>query len=502
MSKFSDSLICDARGCRSQRLQGVLLVQSVLRIAVDMTESKTSSRPNMPVSIVKPVILGLAGFIVLFAMINNGAFGNDLVRRYLAGHPVSKVTTALFLVGFASLCLIAWDVIRQRRLLFSISLRIRQLEVAPESDSEAVESEVDNSASLAPAAPEPTTEQLQAQLDQYPLRKKSTWLWRRLFTALEFIRRNDNADGLDDELKYAAELDNEEKHERYSFARIMIWAIPMLGFLGTVLGISEALGGIEIGEDNNFQAMMAGLRGSLYVAFDTTAIALTFAIVLMFFQFAIDRAECNLLNQVELRARDELSQHWGITNQSRDTYVQTVESIGASMLASSEDLVQRQVKLWRASIEAAEAAWVESVRAARQSVQESLNEAINKSTSALGECLQHSIEQSDEAVGRRWEQWQLALSENAGLLAEQQKQMVEQTTIINQVMERLGDIASTRAELSEFLAANTKHSEFAEASQTLSTAIRLLEFRLKEIGDERFEQPTIRMTATKKRMAA
>ena len=500
MSKLSDSLICDARVCRFQRLQGVLLVQSVLRIAVEMTESKTSSRPNMPVSIVKPVILGLAGFIVLFAMINNGAFGNDLVRRYLAGHPVSKVTTALFLVGFASLCLIAWDVFRQKRLLSSISLRTPKLD--PALDSETDDSEADKSVSPASTTSEPTTEQLQAQLDKYPHQEKSTWLWRRMFTALEFIRRNDNADGMDDELKYATELDNEEKHERYSFARIMIWAIPMLGFLGTVIGISEALGGIAIGEDNNFQAMMAGLRSSLYVAFDTTAIALTFAIVLMFVQFAIDRAECNLLNQVELRARDELSRHWDITNQSRDTYVQTVESIGASMLASSEMLVQRQVKLWRASIEAAESAWVESVRGARESVQESLTEAISKSTSSLGECLQHTIEQSDEAVGRRWEQWQLALSENAGLLVDQQKQMIEQSTIIKQVMERLGDIASTRVELSEFLTANPKHSEFAEASQTLSTAIRLLEFRLKEIGDARIEQPTIKMTAAKKRMAA
>ena len=120
----------------------------------------------------------------------------------------------------------------------------------------------------------------------------------------------------------------------------------------------------------------------------------------------------------------------------------------------------------------------------------------------MGECLQHTIEQSDEAVGRRWEQWQLALSENAGLLVDQQKQMIEQSTIIKQVMERLGDIASTRVELSEFLTANPKHSEFAEASQTLSTAIRLLEFRLKEIGDARIEQPTIKMTAAKKRMAA
>ncbi len=462
-----------------------------------MSESETIVRPSMPVSLVLSIILGLAAFILLFTMINNGIFGDELVHRYLAGHPVSKVETALFLIGFASLSLIAWDVFRQKRLLALITLR--PAEPLPESDTD---QKAGKDISLALSTREPTTELLQAQLDKYSLRTRSTWLWRRLFTALEFIRRNGNADGLDDELKYTTELDNEEKYERYSFARIMIWAIPMLGFLGTVLGISEGLGGIEIGADNNFEKMMAGLRGSLYVAFDTTAIALTFAIILMFFQFAIDRAECNLLNRVELRTREELSRHWDITNKSRDTYVQTVESIGASMLASNENLVQRQVKLWRASIGAAESAWVDSVRVAQKTVQESLHEAISHSTTSLGECLQQTIEQSDDAVGRRWEQWQLALSENAGLLVNQQKQMLEQSTIIRQVMERLGDLPSTRAELKEFLTSQQKNQQFAEASQTLSTAIRLLEFRLKEIGDARVEQPTIKMNVAKTRMTA
>jgi biopolymer transport protein ExbB/TolQ len=456
-----------------------------------MTDPKTSSRPNMPVSVVQPVIIGLAAFILLFTMIDNGSFGNDLVRRYLAGHPVSKVTTALFLIGLVSLCQIACDVLRQKRLLASITLAGSDLQV-------------DSAVNPAPAvnAVAPTTEQLLGQLDRYASRTKSTWLWRRLFTALEFIRRNDSADGMDDELKYASELDHEEKHERYSFARIMIWAIPMLGFLGTVLGISEALGGINIGEDNNFQVMMAGLRGSLYIAFDTTAIALTFAIVLMFVQFAVDRAESSLLNRVELRARDELSRHWDITNQSRDTYVQAVESIGASVLESSENLVQRQVKLWRASIEAAESAWVDSVRAARHSVQESLQLAIDESTRSLGESLQHTIEKSDEAVARRWEQWQVALSENARLLVDQQQTMMEQSVMISQVMERLGDLAKTRSDLREFLADHPTGSEFADAAQSLSTAIRLLEFRFKEIADEGSRPDVTESAGDRKRTAA
>ena len=60
----------------------------------------------------------------------------------------------------------------------------------------------------------------------------------------------------------------------------------MLGFLGTVVGISGALGGLTVASD--FEAMLSGLRDKLYVAFDTTALALTLSIVLMFAQFIVN----------------------------------------------------------------------------------------------------------------------------------------------------------------------------------------------------------------------
>ncbi len=438
-----------------------------------MAEIQIHSRPSLPVSIVKPVLLGLAAFIVLFALINDGTLGNEIVRRYLAGHAVSKVTTALFLVGLASLALIAWDIWRQKRLLAAISLR-------PVADAADHRSEDEGTDADRPV----TTAQLQGQLGKYPESVRRTWLWRRLHTALEYIRRNGNADGLDDELKYASELDDEEKHERYAFARIMIWAIPMLGFLGTVLGISEALGGLDIGADNDFQGMMSGLRSSLYVAFDTTALALTFAIVLMFVQFAIDRIESGLLDLVESRARQELALHWDITNQSRDTYVQAVEAIGKRVVESSENLVDRQVKLWRATIEGAESAWVETVRAAQCSVQETLQQALEKSATLLSDNLSESIQHSDAAVARRWEQWQLALSENARLLVEHQQQMLDHSELVSSALGRINDLAETREALQQYMAANHSTSEFADASRQLSTAIRLLEFRFKELEQD------------------
>ncbi|MGI9518130.1 MAG: MotA/TolQ/ExbB proton channel family protein [Pirellulaceae bacterium] len=443
-----------------------------------MTEQNSHRKPTLPFSIVLPIIVGLSAFILLFTMINNGTITNELVRRYLAGHTVSKVTTALFLVGLMSLLLVAWDVLRQKNLLNRITLKERKTKQ---------QRLIEGDAALVP----PTTEQLQRRLEKFSAGAQRSYLWRRLFTALDFIHRNGTADGLDEELKYAAETDQDEKHERYSFARIMIWAIPMLGFLGTVLGISEALGGIEISDDNDFQAMMGGLRSSLYVAFDTTAIALTFAILLMFLMFAVDRSENTILTRVDARTREELSKHWDITNQSKDTYVQTVEAIGASMLESTENLVDKQVELWRSNIEAAESAWVESVRSTQQAVQSHLQDAMAMSTDCLTENLNQSIQRNDEAIGRRWEQWQVSLSENARLLVAHQEQLVEHSQTMMQAIENVGSLAETKQMLVEYLSNIPDTADYAEASKQLSTAVRLLEYRLSQIDQETTETAAV-----------
>ena len=426
--------------------------------------SKQTSRPTLPHNIVLPILCGLSAFILLFTCINNGTISNELVTRYLAGHIVSKVTTALFLVGMASLLFIAWDVLRQKRWLSKITLK--------SNDPKPIES-----TELSPS----TTEALQIRLERHSGKQRRTYFWRRLYTALDFVQRNGNADGLDDELKYAAELDQDEKHDRYSFTRILVWAIPMLGFLGTVLGISEALGGLEIGEDNNFQEMMAGLRSSLYVAFDTTAIALTFAILLMFAMFAIDRSEAGLLTKVETRTRQELSQHWEITNQAKDSYVQAVEAIGEQVIESTEELVNRQVKLWRANIDAAESAWVDSVNSAHHSVQQNLEQALVTSTGELGNQLRETIQKSDEAVGRRWEQWQVALSDNARLLVAHQQQLLEYSKNMNRALENIGSLADTKKAIADYLENVPLSAEYSDASEKLATAVRLLEFRLSQL---------------------
>ena len=234
-------------------------------------------------------------------------------------------------------------------------------------------------------------------------------------------------------MKYLADVDLDRQEQRYSLVRILIWATPMLGFLGTVLGISQALGGINVGPDNNFQDMMNGLRSSLYVAFDTTALALTLSMVLMFCQFLVDRFESQLLLHVHQRARSEISSQFDMTEMSDKPAFQKVAD---ELLAVTRESVAKQTETWRQTIRAAEQAWTASLSQVNDQVQVNLSDALDENVSNLAHYLGEAIEKADSAMSHRWEQWQVTLSSNAQLMSQYQRDLADQTVSIKQLMDQ------------------------------------------------------------------
>jgi biopolymer transport protein ExbB/TolQ len=216
------------------------------------------------------------------------------------------------------------------------------------------------------------------------------------------LHRSDSTATAEDELKYLSELDLERQQQRYALARILIWATPMLGFLGTVLGISEALGGIAIGPENNFESMMNGLRGSLYVAFDTTALALTLSMFLMFVLFLIDRFEMQLLSLVDTRTHAEVSRHFDLAAPENSA----LQSFSNEFLAASKQAVRDQTKIWAHSIHSAEQAWASTLSQTNDHVQENLTEALSQNFKVLSDELSASIDKADNAMAHRWQQCQ------------------------------------------------------------------------------------------------
>lgn len=115
----------------------------------------------------------------------------------------------------------------------------------------------------------------------------------------------------DDEKQLASYIDMlwKKSAEFYVIPRYINWAIPILGFIGTVLGISLAADGIQriINSSQGMGQLSTELGAAitpLGIAFDTTLIALSLSVVLVLLQTALQRWEDGILIDYENRIRN------------------------------------------------------------------------------------------------------------------------------------------------------------------------------------------------------
>ena len=97
----------------------------------------------------------------------------------------------------------------------------------------------------------------------------------------------------------------------YSLIKVFIWAIPILGFVGTVLGLSAAIGNFSgvMGGAKDIDALMGSLGGvttGLGTSFDTTLLGLIYSILLSFPMSALQKGEDDSLNTIDAYCNDTL----------------------------------------------------------------------------------------------------------------------------------------------------------------------------------------------------
>lgn len=92
---------------------------------------------------------------------------------------------------------------------------------------------------------------------------------------------------------------------RYSLIRYIVWLIPTLGFVGTVIGISLALS-FAGGADTQDPSLLGEITSRLAVAFNTTLLALLMSAVLVLLQHVIQAREERALNRAGEYCLDNL----------------------------------------------------------------------------------------------------------------------------------------------------------------------------------------------------
>ena len=118
-------------------------------------------------------------------------------------------------------------------------------------------------------------------------------LIQRVITQFQTTRSVDQSAAI---MNSSLELYLHEVDIRYNMIRYVVWAIPALGFIGTVIGISLALN-FASNVDLQDPSLLVELTKRLGVAFNTTLLALMMSLVLVFFQHKIQAFEERVLNE-------------------------------------------------------------------------------------------------------------------------------------------------------------------------------------------------------------
>ena len=132
------------------------------------------------------------------------------------------------------------------------------------------------------------------------------WLQRLLTSVVLQFQSNGSTDQVNAVFNSLVDLFQHEIELRYNLLRYLVWLIPTLGFIGTVLGIALALAqagaafaaAAEPGGGAPSPEMMENVTGELGVAFYTTLLALLQSALLMATMHVVQGREERALNRV------------------------------------------------------------------------------------------------------------------------------------------------------------------------------------------------------------
>jgi hypothetical protein len=298
-----------------------------------------------------PILWGLVGTVVFYVVIPFLPIEREFIARYFAGHWIEYATTGMCIVGLAILCDKLWRLMAERAVFRSVP------EAGPAAGGDL-----------------PTrSAELEGILLSLPNRLRRTMLAQRLADVCEYLRGRTGAGALEDHLKYLGELGAGQLHGSYALVRTVTWAIPILGFLGTVIGITMAIANIT---PEQLESSLGDVTAGLAVAFDTTALSLALSMVLVFATYFVEKWEGNLAEEVEQFGVRRVLAWFADEEEESHPWLAAEADAARRLVESTETLIARQTGLWQASLEELRLGWVDVARRQQDDLAGSLREGM------------------------------------------------------------------------------------------------------------------------------
>lgn len=397
-----------------------------------------------------PWLWGAAATWGVYAAIPHSGTWQPFWQRYLAGHPVEYAEVGLFLVGVAVLVFKALRLTYEKHAVAWTALTL-----SPPLD-------------IATAI-----QRLQERLTELPASLYGTYAVQRLVNIADYLRDRNDADGLEAHAQLLTQQAADRQHDDYGQLQTLIWAVPILGFLGTVMGITLSIANIT---PDQLDTSLDSVTGGLAVAFDTTAVALIQSIVLVFGAFFIKRTETRLLAQIEEQVFKGLISPLSGAARSSSPIIEAESRAARELLTRTEELITQQTDLWRESVEGLRSRWSQTVATQQQELTAALSGGV---TAALGDhtqLLEHVRQEFLAACGRFTQAASEQLAESRALQAEQHRQLLAAwQTAWGTIREQMDQDRAERAASTEELL-----SGFSRQTQSAVTQLSALTEALRE----------------------
>jgi biopolymer transport protein ExbB/TolQ len=121
-------------------------------------------------------------------------------------------------------------------------------------------------------------------------------VFNRILIAISSLKNLGRVSDADEILNSIADQDSSAHETSFAILNGFLWAIPVLGFIGTVLGLSSSIGNFSnlLESQSEVSGIISSLRevtGGLSTAFETTLLALVIALIVQLWMTGQKKAE-------------------------------------------------------------------------------------------------------------------------------------------------------------------------------------------------------------------
>jgi hypothetical protein len=178
-----------------------------------------------------------------------------------------------------------------------------------------------------------------------------------------YLKHRPSGSTIEDQLKYLHEQALDRLYDSYALLQTIIWAIPIMGFLGTVLGITMAIFELDV---NNLDDSLKAVTFNLAVAFDTTAVALCHSVILVFANFFVKRADESVLGRANAYGQLRVLPLFPDSTAAAAPLVEAEAAAAKKLIDRTEALIESQTQLWHSSVESLRQRWADTLDSHRE----------------------------------------------------------------------------------------------------------------------------------------